>query len=217
MKTCMEWNKGNGRSLYITNLQDLLVKYREADQELKDITIKQVHLIHQLEVQDSVQKLVSLRLTTVPTRWWKPTNFLTNSRCSNVMTRFKCMNVGLGNRDAYRAAEAVAETSGRVLLCPLCLNGKNNEIHIALYCKSLAYERSIIQVGPSPLSSTLDQILQEQGVLDGIKEVPWRSQDDQNYVPRERPGTGYSSRYLFQEMVSHQWKTYGQTFVFNWI
>ena len=168
VKTSMEWNKGNGRSLYITNLQNLLAKYREADQELKDITMKQIHLIHQLEVQDSVQKLVSLRLTMVPTRWWKPTNFLTNSRCSNVMTRFKCMNVGLGNRDAYRSAEAIAETSGRVLLCPLCLNGKNNEIHIALYCKSLAYERSIIQVGSSPLSSTLDQILQEQGVLDEV-------------------------------------------------
>ena len=168
VKTSMEWNKGNGRSLYITNLQNLLAKYREADQELKDITMKQIHLIHQLEVQDSVQKLVSLRLTMVPTRWWKPTNFLTNSRCSNVMTRFKCMNVGLGNRDAYRSAEAIAETSGRVLICPLCLNGKNNEIHIALYCKSLAYERSIIQVGSSPLSSTLDQILQEQGVLDEV-------------------------------------------------
>ena len=168
VKTSMEWNKGNGRSLYITNLQNLLAKYREEDQELKDITMKQIHLIHQLEVQDSVQKLVSLRLTMVPTRWWKPTNFLTNSRCSNVMTRFKCMNVGLGNRDAYRSAEAIAETSGRVLICPLCLNGKNNEIHIALYCKSLAYERSIIQVGSSPLSSTLDQILQEQGVLDEV-------------------------------------------------
>ena len=115
VKTCMEWNKGNGRSLYITINHDLLAKYREADQELRDITMKQVHLIHQLEVQDSVQKLVSLRLSMVPTRWWKLTNFLANSRCSNVMTRVKCMNVGLGNRDAYRAAEAVAETSGRVL------------------------------------------------------------------------------------------------------
>ena len=170
VKTCMEWNKGNGRSLYITN-HDLLAKYREADQELRDITMKQVHLIYQLEVQDYAQKLVSLRLTMVPTRCWKLTNFLANSRCSNVMTRFKCMNVGLGNRDAYRAAEAVAETSGRVLLCPLCLNGKNNEIHIALYCKSLAYERSIIQVGSSPLSSILDQILQEQGVLDEVNAL----------------------------------------------
>ena len=170
VKTCMEWNKGNGRSLYITN-HDLLAKYREADQELREITMKQVHLIYQLEVQDSAQNPVSLRLTMVPTRWWKLTNFLANSRCSNVMTRFKCMNVGLGNRDAYRAAEAVAETSGRVLLCPLCLNGKNNEIHIALYCKSLAYERSIIQVGSSPLSSILDQILQEQGVLDEVNAL----------------------------------------------
>ena len=49
----MEWNKGNGRSLYITNLKDLLAKYREADQELRDITMKQVHLIHQLKIQDS--------------------------------------------------------------------------------------------------------------------------------------------------------------------
>ena len=106
----------------------------------------------------------------VHTRWWKPTNFLINSRFCNVMTRFKCMNVGLGNRDTDRAAEAVAETTGRVLLCPLCLNGKNNDIYITLYCKSLAYNRSIIQVGSSLLSSILYQILQEQGVLDALRK-----------------------------------------------
>ena len=78
------------------------------------------------------------------------------------------MNVGLGNRDTDRAAEAVAETTGRVLLCPLCLNGKNNDIYITLYCKSLAYNQSIIQVESSLLSSILDQILQEQGVLDEV-------------------------------------------------
>ena len=168
VKICMLWNKESGRSLYIKNLEVLLEKYRGEDQKLGDITIKQIHLSHQLEIQDSIQKLVSLQLNMVPTRWWKPTKFLSDSRCSNVMTRFKCMNAGLGNRDAYRAADAVAESSGRVITCPLCLEGKNNEIHIALRCKKLSYERSVIQVGSKPLSIVLDQLMQRPDVIDEI-------------------------------------------------
>ena len=52
--------------------------------------------------------------------------------------------------------------------CPLCLEGKNNEIHIALRCKKLAYERSVIQVGSKSLSLVLDQLMQRSDVIDEI-------------------------------------------------
>ena len=81
------------------------------------------------------------------------------------------MNVGLGNRDAYKASDAVAESSGRVTICPLCLEGKSNKIHIILSCKNLAYILSIIQVGCRPLSSVLDQIMQRSDVLEEVDEL----------------------------------------------
>ena len=46
--------------------------------------------------------------------------------------------------------------------------GKNNEIHIALRCKKLAYERSVIQVGSKSLSLVLDQLMQRSDVIDEI-------------------------------------------------
>ena len=42
-------------------------------------------------------------------------------KCNYVITKFRCMNAGLGNRDGYRLADAASNTGGRVNLCPLCL------------------------------------------------------------------------------------------------
>ena len=111
VKTSMDWNK-NTELLYWRNLEAILGKHTDEENGIGAISEKQLHVFHQLEIQNLVQNLASLRLTQLPHKWWKPIKFLCNSRCSNIMTRFKCMNVGLGNRDAYRAADAVAETGG---------------------------------------------------------------------------------------------------------
>ena len=87
------------------NLEDLLGRHRDGEKELGDITVKQLQIFYQLEIQNSVQNLVSLQLNQLPHKWWKPAKFLCNSKCSNIMTQFKCMNIGLGNRDGYRVAD----------------------------------------------------------------------------------------------------------------
>ena len=171
VKTCMDWNKKNTESLYWRNLEDILGKHTDEENEIGAITVKQLYVFHQLEIQNLVQNLASLRLTHLPHKWWKPTKFLCNSRCSNIMTRFKCMNVGLGNRDGYRAADAVAETGGRVLICPLCLDGPNNEIHLILRCKTLASTRNSIQIGDQSLSSLINCIFNKSEVIDEIDAV----------------------------------------------
>ena len=43
------------------------------------------------------------------------------------------MNAGLGNRDAYRGAKAVSQDDGRVICCPLCFLGPNNQLHLVMH------------------------------------------------------------------------------------
>jgi len=44
------------------NLEDLLGRHRDGERELGDITVKQLQIFYQLEIQNSVQNLVSLQL-----------------------------------------------------------------------------------------------------------------------------------------------------------
>lgn len=91
-------------------------------------------------MQNAVHNILSLRLIQLLSKLWKPTKFLSNSRCSPILTRFMCMNV----RDAYMEAER--EAGGRVLICPLCSDGANNEEGVRLFMNS-------IQVGNQSLRS----------------------------------------------------------------
>ena len=78
------------------------------------------------------------------------------------------MNAGLGNRDVYRPADAASNTGGRVTLCPLCLQGLNNELHVTLRCKALYNDRISIQVGNFSPEETMEAIKELSGVLDDI-------------------------------------------------
>ena len=47
-------------------------------------------------------------------------------------------DVGLGNRDEFRAANTVAETGERITICPVSSDGSDNKILLALHCKKNA-------------------------------------------------------------------------------
>ena len=56
------------------------------------------------------------------------------------------MNAGLGNRDAYRAADSVCQDGGRIIQCPLCFQGSNNEIHLLVTCEMMTKHRQSIKL-----------------------------------------------------------------------
>ena len=53
---------------------------------------------------------------------------------SKVLSRFRAMNAGLGNRSAFYKDKAVFVDSGRVVHCPLCLDGPNDDFHMVTRC-----------------------------------------------------------------------------------
>ena len=66
------------------------------------------------------------------------------------------MNAGLGNRDSYRSPDAMSQDDGRITYCPLCLQGRNDEIHLIMHCSVLSQTRNTIMMrSGSSLGSTL--------------------------------------------------------------
>ena len=77
------------------------------------------------------------------------------------------MNTGLGNRDNYYSKFAVFIDSGRIIDCPLCLDGKNDEIHLLMECREMEGDRQEVKVEDGiSLESKLREIKREQGTSD---------------------------------------------------
>ena len=69
------------------------------------------------------------------------------------------MNVGSGNRNHYYSGMAITVQGGRVVTCPLCLGGDNNELHLVMYCPVLSHIKNEILVMESlTLSDVLNQM-----------------------------------------------------------
>ena len=72
------------------------------------------------------------------------------------------MNAGLGNRVSYRAADSVMADGGRILVCPLCLQGPNDEVHLVCDCQTLEVVRkNIVVSGDTSLETMLRELRHE--------------------------------------------------------
>ena len=76
-----------------------------------------------------------------------------------MLVKFRSMNSGLGNRYGFRSADAMSQDDGRITICPLCLKGRNDEIHLLLSCSSMERMRRTIQMSTGKtLEYTLSEI-----------------------------------------------------------
>ena len=82
VKSCLEWNLSNPKTLDYTNLMSVLGKYATSLQDLKHVTPKQLHQYHEQKVITDIQELVTLKLMPLPTRWWKMQPHVEESRWS---------------------------------------------------------------------------------------------------------------------------------------
>ena len=110
------------------------------------VSKKQLHQSYELNFLSQIQELVSLKLLPIPRKWWTLLKHVENCCWLRILVKFRAMNAGLGNRDAYRAADSVSQDGGRVLQCPLCFQGSNNEFHLLMKCNIMIPARSEIKL-----------------------------------------------------------------------
>ena len=130
------------------------------------------------------------------------------------------MNVGLGNSDGYRAADAVSESEGRVTLCPLCLGGSNDKIDLALWCKKLKPARRDIKVGSQILEDTLKE-RQQKSDIENVVDAPRDFLGNTILMRIDYLQQGLALDILvdrfFQEKTKVRHRIQERLIIFNWI
>ena len=77
-------------------------------------------------------------------------------------------DAGLGNRDEFRVANTVAETGERITICPVCSDGSDNKILLALHCKKMLPIRNAIDLENSTLKAKLQEIKLRQETMNDV-------------------------------------------------
>ena len=157
--SCMAWARSSTSNPYTANLLCLAAFYNVSLTNLPNLTLKSLRDHWVTRLLTRVQSLPSLSLLPISPPWWRPSRFLESTHWSQVLVKFRTMNAGLGNRDAYRGADAVSQDDGRVTQCPLCLIGPNNELHLVMHCRSLVTPRLSIRLrGGVSLPAALESV-----------------------------------------------------------
>ena len=142
LKECLD----EPSNTYRKYLDRLLLPVGESAVTVGQATLQKLEDFHKKRVTELVGSMATTRLMSLPTIWWKKQRHVEEGAWSRMLSRFRVMNVGLGNRDTYYREYAVFVDQGRVVVCPLCSKGPNNEIHLVMECRVLKSERSKIKI-----------------------------------------------------------------------
>ena len=82
---CMIWNKENRGTLYMKNLEEVLLPYlSRPEDDVAGLMVCDLWLHHEVDILGLIQGLVLLRVMPIPLRWWKPSPHLEDARWSRV-------------------------------------------------------------------------------------------------------------------------------------
>ena len=97
-------------------------------------------------IKNQIAGLKSLNALPLPKVWWRKQLYIRDETWSRILTEFRCGNARLGNRDNSLTEVAVHNGQGRVVNCPLCLLGPNNESHLLIGCPAMGQIRKSLLV-----------------------------------------------------------------------
>ena len=161
-QTCQRLLIESGSSEYLSNLDELLGCVKVTHKNIDNSTLSLVNDYHTDLLVQALATRKTFRIMPIPKRWWKKSSHVEEGPWSKMLSKFRCMNAGLGNRDNIYRNLAVSVAGGMVVDCPLCLSvDSNNEIHILTKCPVLDPQRNSIMVKPGQsLHHTLVEISQ---------------------------------------------------------
>ena len=141
---------------------DLARRVSIADLHPEDLQPSSLNIIRKAIVRDIKLKIASfksLEALPIPSKWWTRQIFVKEEAWSQALSEFRGGNAKLGNRDTSLSDFAVSNPQGRVITCPLCLKGPNNETHILVDCPKLVTTRnSLLLTGETTLQAWIDDL-----------------------------------------------------------
>ena len=134
---------------FILNLRKFLEPINMDENSLDFTAIGRLNEYHKGLVLNLVRTVPTLRLMTSPKRWWTLQPHVDGGEWSKVLSSFRAMNAGLGNKIYFYKSKALFKIKNEqlVLDCPICLDGTNEELHLVMSCKRMEKARRLIKVG----------------------------------------------------------------------
>ena len=155
----------NPSSLYISRMKQLLLDLK-IEKSLEEMKLLDIDEKCMAEMRSSLIDMKTMSLVYIP-RYWRKKCFVKDTKWSRAFVQFAVQNAGLGNRSDKLSKFALDEDGGRILRCPLCLSGNNNEIHLVVECSNLKIERKRIK--------SMEKISLEEWILERRKKPAWKS------------------------------------------
>ena len=161
-RSCLSMLESLESSQFLQNLRDLLLPVGLSVGDINEDTVARVDKFHTDRVMLEVLSKPTMMLMPLPVKWWTLNRHVEEGYWSKVLSRFRSMNVGLGNRNAFYKDKAVFVENGRVVSCPVCLNGPNDEFHLVMSCRKMEVHRTSIRLrGMSTIRSEIDRLREE--------------------------------------------------------
>ena len=158
-RTCMELLGTLQSSAYLLDLERLLEPVGLTLDQVDRESVQVVQEYFESEVIQIMSTKTTLMLMPIPFKWWSLSSHVEEGYWSKVLSRFRAMNAGLGNRSAFYKDKAVFVDNGRVVHCPLCLEGPNDEFHMVMKCAVMGqYRRQVKLRGNVSLEDELQRI-----------------------------------------------------------
>ena len=109
-------------------------------------TVRLLRAHFQLALLVDIGSFRSLSALPLPGSWWRKQLYVTEDEWSLAICEFRSGNACLGNRDNSLRDVTVPNHQGRVVDCPLCLAGRNTEIHLLVCCPVMVGTRRLLRV-----------------------------------------------------------------------
>ena len=129
----------------------------------EDLTLEDVDQKYRSKARTALIELKTMQWVRIPRVWWRKRIFVMDTEWSRTYVQFLTQNAGLGNRTDKLANFSLSQQNGRVIICPLCIAGENNETHLILECNEMKRHRSQYKITSS---QNLQQWLDTRGSTD---------------------------------------------------
>ena len=126
----------NNRNMLWNRLEQLLTE-EGITEPLQTISIADVNKHFESKTRKDLVEMKTMQWITVPRIMWKMKKFIIDADWARAYVQFLTQNAGLGNRTNKLQSFGSSDEAGKIIICPLCAGGFNDEKHLVLKCPKM--------------------------------------------------------------------------------
>ena len=135
VRRCWDYHKSEKNTWFWRQTSEIFATYSIDLDNLPEDAGTLLEVNAKMNLLHSAGMMKSMLLVEIPKIWWRRPLFVQIEEWSRTLVRFILMNAGIANRSGGYQDYAVTLESGRVVLCLVCSDHKNDEVHILTSCR----------------------------------------------------------------------------------